>query len=60
MNNEFLEIETLGPMTRVAPGRTVDRVEHWGLFRNVPPPELTDDGLTRSVLPLVQAVAVGG
>lgn len=55
-NNEFLEIETLGPLTRVAPGQTVEHVEHWGLFQNVKPAQLDDDELSRAVLPLVQSV----
>lgn len=54
-NNDFLEIETLGPMTKVLPGQTVEQVEHWQLFRNVSLRELTDDGIDRAVLPLVQA-----
>ncbi len=33
-NNE-LEIETLGPMTKVPPGKTAEQVEHWSLHRNV-------------------------
>ena len=58
-NNEFLEIETLGPLTKVAPGQTVEHVEHWGLFRNVKPSQLDDDELTRVVVPVVQAVGSG-
>jgi hypothetical protein len=55
-NNEFLEIETLGPVTKVQPEQTVEHVEHWALFRNVKPAELTDEELTRVLLPLVQGV----
>jgi hypothetical protein len=55
-NNEFLEIETLGPLARLAPGKTVELVEHWGLFRNVKLDALTDDDLDRTILPLVQQV----
>ena len=55
-NNEFLEIETLGPLTRLAPGKTVELVEHWGLFRNVKLDALTDDDLDHTILPLVQQV----
>ncbi|MGH9543134.1 MAG: hypothetical protein ACRD2H_14780 [Terriglobales bacterium] len=32
----FLELETLGPMQRVAPGATVEHTEHWWLFKDVP------------------------
>src|SRR6266567_337290 len=55
-NNEFLEVETLGPMTKIAPGQTVELVEYWGLFRNVHVNELTDDEIDRAVLPLVSLV----
>ncbi len=34
-NNEFIEIETLGPLTKVDPGKTVENIEHWSLHRNV-------------------------
>src|SRR5271166_97461 len=55
-NNEFLEVETLGPLTKVAPGKTVELVEHWGLFRDVKVTALTDDELDRTILPLVESV----
>jgi hypothetical protein len=54
-NNEFLEVETLSPLTKLLPGQTVEQVEHWGLYRKVQPSELTDQELDRVVLPLVQA-----
>jgi hypothetical protein len=57
-NNEFLEVETLGPMTKIAPGQTVELVEHWGLFRNVNVKDLTDEEIDRVVLPLVSAVGL--
>jgi hypothetical protein len=52
-NNEFLEIETLGPMTKVLPGHTVEHVEQWVLYKKVTLPQLTDDAIDRAVLPLV-------
>jgi hypothetical protein len=54
-NNEFLEIETLGPLTKVPPGGVVEHEEHWGLYRDLALPEITDDALDRVVLPLVHA-----
>lgn len=53
-NNEFLEIETLGPMTDVSPGQTVEHAEHWALFRNVKPNALTDEELDRGLGPLLE------
>lgn len=31
-NESFLEIETLGPLTTLAPGKTISHVERWYLF----------------------------
>jgi len=53
-NNDFLEIETLGPMTKVQPEQTVEQVEHWGLYKNVKPAAITDDELTRVLEPILQ------
>jgi len=53
-NNEFLEIETLGPMTKVQPGQTVEQTEHWGLYKNVKPNAITDDELTRVLEPILK------
>ena len=54
-NHEFLEMETLSPLSKVLPGRTVEQVEHWSLYRKVKLPELTDEGIDHVVLPLLQA-----
>ncbi|MGA8149610.1 MAG: hypothetical protein WB952_01435 [Terriglobales bacterium] len=54
-NNEFLEIETLSAMTKVAPGQTVENVERWSLHRNVTLPEITDDAIDAAILPLAQS-----
>ena len=53
-NNEFIEIETLGPLTKVSPGQTVAQVERWSLHRRIPVPALTDDDIDRVVSPLLQ------
>lgn len=53
-NAEFLEIETLGPMTELRPGQTVEHAEHWTLFREVKPAALTDEGLDDVVVPLIR------
>lgn len=55
-NNEFLEIETLGPMTDVHPGQTVEHAENWALFRSVTPNSLTDEELDRVLAPLLKSV----
>jgi hypothetical protein len=53
-NNEFLEIETLGPMTEVQPGQRVEHTEHWMLFRDVKPNALTEEELDRVLAPLLK------
>ena len=53
-NNEFLEVETLGPLAKVAPGHVAELVEHWSLHRDVSVPELTDEALDKLVLPILQ------
>jgi hypothetical protein len=55
-NAEFLEVETLGPMTKVQPGQSVELIEHWGLFRNASISELTDEEIDRCVMPFVARV----
>jgi len=55
-NRDFLEVETLGPMTKIAPGQILELVEYWGLFRNVEPTALTDEELDRILLPILRSV----
>jgi hypothetical protein len=55
-NSEFLEVETLGPLTKVPPGKMAELVEQWALFRDVHMKEQTDDELDRVLLPLVSSL----
>ncbi|MGH9588586.1 MAG: hypothetical protein ACRD3F_16705 [Acidobacteriaceae bacterium] len=54
-NNEFLEIEALGPMRTLRPGESLQHVERWTLHRDVHLPEITDAAIDRSVFPLIAA-----
>jgi hypothetical protein len=54
-NNEFLELETLGPMTKVLPQHTVEQVEEWNLYHNAKFSELTDEAIDRVLLPILQS-----
>jgi len=56
-NNEFLEIETLGPMTKVAVNKSVEHVERWSLHHNVTLTGFSDAELDRKLLPLVRQTA---
>jgi hypothetical protein len=53
-NAEFLEIETLGPMTKIPPGQSVTHVENWSLQDNVKISNFSDSELDRVILPLLQ------
>lgn len=53
-NNEFLEIETLGPLKKVLPGKTAEQVERWSLHRGVKLTELTDEGIDGAIGALLQ------
>jgi hypothetical protein len=52
-NNQFLEMETLGEMTSLQPGSSVQHVEHWSLHKNVKIAAWTDDEIDHVLLPLI-------
>lgn len=53
-NHEFLELETLGPLCSIAPGKAVEHVEKWSLHRGLGISELTEDVIDSIILPLVE------
>lgn len=52
-NEDMLEVESLGPLTRLAPGATVEHVESWELFAPVEAIKVEAD-VDRYVLPHVR------
>ena len=54
-NNEMIELETVGPLTTLAPGESVDHVEDWYLFDGVPVPQ-NDGDVEKHVMPKVLSV----
>jgi hypothetical protein len=52
-NAEILELETLGPLTRLEPGASLQHVERWTLHKNVKIGKWTDAELDRTLLPLL-------
>lgn len=54
-NAEMLEIESLGPLGRIAPGGAVEHTERWWLLKGLPG-ETTDAVLDREVKPRVEAL----
>ncbi len=53
-NADFLELETLGPMTKLEPGASVEHLERWTLHRNIRLTQWTDAEIDRVVLPLAR------
>jgi hypothetical protein len=53
-NQDFLELETLGPLQKVAPGQTLEHTENWSLHRNVKIGSWSDAELDRVLLPLLK------
>ncbi|MEO6568672.1 MAG: hypothetical protein ABIO94_07895, partial [Opitutaceae bacterium] len=44
-NGKMIELETLGPLTKLAPEATTTHVEHWAIFDRLPKPN-TDAGFS--------------
>jgi len=57
-NSVMLELETLGPLVRLAPGAYVEHVERWYLFDGVPTPQ-TEADIEAHVLPAVRQALDG-
>jgi len=49
-NKDMIEMETVAPLVTLAPGASVEHVERWHVFTNVPIP-MTDDDVDRDILP---------
>ena len=54
VNGEFLELETLGPLTDLLPGDSVTHVEFWSLHKDVVLASTDDDEIDRVLLPLLR------
>lgn len=52
----MLEVETLAPLVSLAPGATVEHLEQWHLFPNVPQPSDESD-VQREILPKIEALS---
>ena len=53
-NGAMVELETLGPLASLAPGRTTTHVEYWGIFDGLSKPT-TDTAFSKSLAPTVRA-----
>lgn len=54
-NQEFLEAESLGPLQRIAPGRSIEHVEQWWLLKEVGN-DLSEAGIEANVRPRIEAL----
>lgn len=52
-NADMLEVETLGPLTTLEPGASVEHIEDWFLFDGVPVPA-TESAVTANVIPRIR------
>jgi hypothetical protein len=52
-NEDMLEMETLGPLVKLAHGKSVEHVETWELFRGVKSDSINDAALEKAVTPLI-------
>jgi hypothetical protein len=50
--DDMLELETLGPISRVAPGEWLEHVEQWSLYRDITVTRWDDDELDRVLMRL--------
>ncbi len=55
-NGHMLELETLGPLTKLAPGASLEHIEQWTLDRDIHLTDFTDEELDRVLAPLVHNV----
>lgn len=54
-NNIMLELETLSPLTRLEPNSSIEHVEKWFLFNNVPLPR-NDNEIDEYIIPLINSI----
>ncbi len=57
-DGDFLELESLAPLSVLQPGHSVEHIEDWMLFEGVPSGN-DEDWIDRTILPLVQQVLTG-
>ncbi len=56
-DEEMLEVETLAPLCKLEPNRSVEHIEHWFLFKGLPTPN-NDQDIDKNILPKVNSAKV--
>ncbi len=51
-DGDFMEVETLAPLTKLQPNETATHVEHWYLFKGINAGD-TEDSLDKAITPLI-------
>lgn len=54
-NKDMLEVESLGPLERIAPGKAIEHVERWRLLKGLPN-ETTDAAIDANLRPRIDAL----
>jgi hypothetical protein len=54
-NKDMLEVESLGPLQKVAPGKAVEHVERWRLLKDLPN-ETSDTAIDANIRPRVESL----
>jgi hypothetical protein len=54
-NQEFLELESLGPIRKIGPGQAIEHTERWWLLKNIPN-DTTDAGIDKNIRPQVESL----
>jgi hypothetical protein len=58
VNGDFLEIESLGPLTRISPGEMVEHPEKWSLHNINPSPDDNEQSLEKLLQPYLNRILV--
>jgi hypothetical protein len=53
-NADFLELETMGPLTKLAKDESLTHIEYWSLHRAIALPEISDAALDAALQPLLR------
>ncbi|MBS1736104.1 MAG: hypothetical protein JST21_18830 [Bacteroidetes bacterium] len=53
VNGDFLEVETLGPLTKLAPGKAAEHTERWLLAKTLI--DESDESVDANILPLINS-----
>jgi hypothetical protein len=52
-NADYVELESLSPLSQLAPGATATHTERWQLFANIDTGQ-TEDSLHQTIAPLIE------